>query len=92
MAAGAHRVLTIEVWHQTSGSKGTNNLRDVLLVPAGIDMEACHRKCVTLLRKSVFLGVIVSFGDVNDRTGSRSKLVGREAGVLIRSGHRGNLL
>ena len=38
MAAGAHRVLTIEVWHQTSGYKGTNNLRDVLLVPAGIDM------------------------------------------------------
>ena len=50
MAAGAHRVLTIEVWHQTSGCKGTNNLRDVLLVPAGIDMKACHRKCVTLLR------------------------------------------
>ena len=32
------------------GSKGTNNLRDDQLVPAGIDMEACHRKCVTLLR------------------------------------------
>ena len=44
------RRLTIEVWHQTSRCKGTNNLRDVLLVPAGIDMEACHRKCVTLLR------------------------------------------
>ena len=51
MAAGAHRVLTIEVWHQTSGRKGTNNLRDDQLVPAGIDMEACHRKCVTLLRE-----------------------------------------
>ena len=25
-ATGAHRVLTIEVWHQTSGGKGTNNL------------------------------------------------------------------
>ena len=42
--------LTIEVWHQTSGRKGTNNLRDDQLVPAGIDMEACHRKCVTMLR------------------------------------------
>ena len=50
MAARAHRVLTIEVWHQTSGRKGTNNLRDDQLVPAGIDMQACHRKCVTLLR------------------------------------------
>ncbi len=29
MAAGAHRVLTIEVWHQTSGGKGTNILREV---------------------------------------------------------------
>ena len=50
IAAGPHRVLTIEVWHQTSGNKGANNLRDVQLVPAGIDMEACHRKCVSLLR------------------------------------------
>ena len=48
IAAGPHRVLTIEVWHQTSGRKGTNNLREYQLVPAGIDMEACHRKCVTL--------------------------------------------
>ena len=29
IAAGPHRVLTIEVWHQTSGGKGTNNLREV---------------------------------------------------------------
>ena len=43
-----HRVLTIEVWHQTSGCDGTNKLRDALLVPAGIEMKACHRKCVTL--------------------------------------------
>ena len=44
------RRLTIEVWHQTSGCNGTNKLRDALLVPAGIDMKACHRKCVTLFR------------------------------------------
>ena len=42
IAAGPHRMLTIEVWHQTSGGKGANNLRDDQLVPAGIDMEACH--------------------------------------------------
>jgi len=29
IAAGPHRVLTIEVWHQTSGCKGTNFLREV---------------------------------------------------------------
>ena len=29
IAAGLHRVLTIEVWHQTSGCKGTNFLREV---------------------------------------------------------------
>ena len=29
IAAGPHRVLTIEVWHQTSGCKGTNYLREV---------------------------------------------------------------
>lgn len=29
IAAGPHRVLTIEVWHQTSGGKGTNILREV---------------------------------------------------------------
>ena len=41
------RRLTIEVWHQTSGCNSANNLRDDQLVLAGIDMEACHRKCVT---------------------------------------------
>ena len=30
IAAGPHPVLTIEVWHQTSGGKGTNILREVL--------------------------------------------------------------
>ena len=39
-----------EVWHQTSGRKGTNNLRDDQLVPAGIDMKTCCRKRVSLLR------------------------------------------
>lgn len=29
IAARPHRVLTIEVWHQTSGGKGTNILREV---------------------------------------------------------------
>ena len=29
IAAGPHRVLTIEVWHQTSRRKGTNFLREV---------------------------------------------------------------
>ena len=39
------RRLTIEVWHQTSGCIGTNNLRDVLLVPAGIDIiKSAFRK------------------------------------------------
>ena len=53
MAARAHRVLTIEVWHQTSGRKGTNNLRDDQLVPAVIDMQACHRKCVTFTHQTI---------------------------------------
>ena len=39
IAAGPHRVLTIEVWHQTSGCKGTNFLREeeigFHLAPAG---------------------------------------------------------
>ena len=49
-ATGAHRVLTIEVWHQTSGGKGTNILREVLMASAKEDSLRCRAKSVTLLR------------------------------------------
>ena len=36
MAVGAHRVLTIEVWHQTSGCKGTKFLRKAEMASAEV--------------------------------------------------------
>ena len=50
MAAGPHRVLTIEVWHQTSGGKGKNILREVLMASAREDSLGCRAKSVSLLR------------------------------------------
>ena len=62
LATGAHRVLTIEVWHQTSGGKGMNILREVLMASAMEDSLRCSVKCVTLVR-------IIGIG----RTDSREK-------------------
>ena len=61
IAAGPHRVLTIKVWHQTSGCKGTNFLREeeigFHLAPAHIivlgDADCLGNMEMTVSRKNL---------------------------------------